>query len=213
MRMAPRNYVTSLVAEMDKAVHVYSGSAAKADGNQKIARHICVVGKDCDGRWRLTRLYSVTLVWTGLDDALLQPFDTRECKDRLDIESDEDLLTNNIMTNRAATVMCLQFLPPVSHSTDSYGKHWLKLQSFHGRKCRRSALAVRSATPKGDAQHADLAAGPVCLTVITGCRRTCLASTSRISLSRTEATDLREAVNAEGPCCPVQLLMAEHEPW
>ena len=61
---ALRSYLPGLVTELEKVVHVYSGSGVRGDGHYKVATRI-IAGPDD----RITVIYA----WIGVDGAVLRP--------------------------------------------------------------------------------------------------------------------------------------------
>eukprot|EP00973_Karenia_brevis_P042734 5914372-Karenia_brevis.AAC.1 len=57
---------------MQAALHPYSGSAVKGDGNAKLAKRIWHVTVDENGQ-KVRALLSNVHAWTGIDGALLKP--------------------------------------------------------------------------------------------------------------------------------------------
>eukprot|EP00973_Karenia_brevis_P056617 7876742-Karenia_brevis.AAC.1 len=97
--VALESYLPKLVAEIQKSVHVYSGSAIKHDGHYDIASRIVTVGKDSSGRWKLTRPFSVIHGFTGIDGALLEPVFPGRTEDWVDIKARLDKLVDAMIEN------------------------------------------------------------------------------------------------------------------
>ena len=62
------------------------------------------------------------------------------------------VLVEGHMRIRVAAQLPQQAIAPVSHSADSYGKHYRKLRNFYAKKFREHATHVVADTPKGDAR-------------------------------------------------------------
>ena len=75
---------------------------------------------------------------------------------------------HRMMTNRAAANLSLKVLAPASHSTDTYGKHRLKLKRFYTQKYQACQMSVVAATPKADAISVAAPVLSTCPTEITG---------------------------------------------
>jgi hypothetical protein len=168
--LALESYLPSLVAYIERSIHVYSGSARKYAGHFKLASRVAIVGRDSDaGRWQMIHPFSMLRGFVGVDGALLTPVALGRAEDWPGIEGELDALEDEVLTNRVAAGLHLQAIPPVSHSTDTYGKHALKLRRFYSHKYRAYQVHVSAPTPRANAELAVTSASPqVCPTVITG---------------------------------------------
>lgn len=169
--LALEAYLPHLVSHIAKSVHVYSGSAIKHDGNYDMAALLTVVTRNRQtGKYTQTHPYTVLHGFVGIDGALLAPVAPRRTEDWPDIESELSDLTTSMMKNRAEAGLSLQAIPPGSHSTDTYGKHRLKLRAFYDRQFQACRARVEAATPKADAAELQIPPASSCpsLTEITG---------------------------------------------
>lgn len=165
---ALESYLPVLIQHMAAGVQVYSGSAVKGDGNFKLAAKIGVSRRDAaTGRLRVERPFSVVLGWTGVDGALLKVIKAKKTEDWPDLKDDLDELHDEMKLNRERAALATQDVPPVSHSTDTYAKHRLKLRSYYKQKYGQRILGVLAPTPKADAWNVSLG-DPYCPTIVTG---------------------------------------------
>ena len=95
-----------------------------------------------------------------------------EAEDWEGIKSALDPLVDELLLHRTNAGLPLEAVPPLGHSTDTYGKHRLKLQTFYRNKFAHFQQSrVVAVSPKGDAfaiQRAATAASDDWPTVITG---------------------------------------------
>jgi len=166
--LALESYLPGEVARMQAEVHVYSGSNIKGDGNRKLANRI-VANKlreedDTVGRFHWHRPYSNVQGWTGVDGALLKPVTGLATEDMSDVLADLGPLMDVLAENRRKANLPPQAIPPVSHSTDVYGKTRKKLRAFYSRKFGTPAINVLAPTPKGPAASVTVEAPRDCPT-------------------------------------------------
>lgn len=169
--LALESYLPGLVTYMKKSIHVFSGSARKYDGNYKMAARVAIVGRDAETRrWRLTRPYTVLHGFNGIDGALLTPVTLGRAEAWADIKAELEKLEDEVEANRIEAGLPMQAIPPVSHSTDTYGKHRLKLHRLYQQKYCHLNMSVCAPTPRSNAIGAVTTEGDsgVCPTVITG---------------------------------------------
>ena len=100
------------------AVHAYSGSAVRGEGNYKIAERIV----SRQGAQR-ARPYTCVVAWVGLDGALLCPPAAHLGEAWADFESTLTPLLREIQEKRRLAGISSERVPPALHATDTYGKH------------------------------------------------------------------------------------------
>ena len=122
-------------------------------GIWELARRI-VVTRTCEraGRKIWTHPYTVLRGFTGIDGALLQPVSPGVAESWAGIEATRHALVDDLMRNRLAAQLPRQAIAPVSHSADSYGKHYRKLRNFYAKKFLGHVAHAMADTPKGDAR-------------------------------------------------------------
>lgn len=99
---------------------------------------------------------------------MLKPVVAKEKEDWPTLDQDLDVLNDQMKVNRTLGGLTLQEIPPVSHSTDLYGRHRSKLNRFYIRKYAGSIPSVRACAPKADATGVSLSSRSMSPTTITG---------------------------------------------
>ena len=124
---------------------MYSGTAIRGDGNCDVAARIASYDPVAK---RYSRPYTVLLAWCAVDGALLAPAKPFRSEAIEDILADLDPLIDDLKEDRLGAGLDLIDAAPVSHSTDSYGKHRNKLDQFYIGKFPDLGPRVESATPR-----------------------------------------------------------------
>ena len=116
--------------------------------------------------------YSVVHGFLGIDGALLRPVELGEAENWKGIRSALEPLVDEMIMHRTDAGLSLEAVPLCGHSTDTYGKHRLKLRAFYRKKYAQFQKTIVVAdSPKGDAiavLPAATAASDDWPTVITG---------------------------------------------
>ncbi|MCP4241119.1 MAG: hypothetical protein GY772_11210, partial [bacterium] len=159
--LALRRFLPEVVRGVQAAVHAYSGSAVRGDGNYKIAKRL----RAPTG----SRPYTCIIAWVGLDGALLRPPAAHRGEAWPDLTASLEPLLQDLRRNRLAAGILADMAPPAFHATDSYNKHRRLLSGMYASVFAGWSLCANASTPKGEASGwLAPAAGGQCPTLIVG---------------------------------------------
>ena len=108
------------------------------------------------------------LAWTSVDGSLLKPVVPAMGEAFEDIVGDLDPLVDAMVAERLRGGLSSEDAVAAFHSTDMFGPHYRKLETFYEQKRRSFNVHVAIATPKGDAHGASIAMADSDRTLIVG---------------------------------------------
>jgi hypothetical protein len=147
--LALSNFLQAKVRHMRRQVNVYSGSIIRSDGHFKLARRIVVFANSESAR--TLHPWNVILAWVGVDGSLLDVPRPAKGESIEDLLLDLDDVVTDLKDDRLEGGLSIEEAAPAANTTDSYGKHRLKYDSFFRRKFPEHQVQVQSVTPRGDA--------------------------------------------------------------
>ena len=145
LREALLSYLPGLIKHIEEHVHTYSGSAVRGDGHYKIAARIRT---GCEGS-----PVNVIYAWIGVDGALLRPPSALQSETWPHLRADLEPLLVDMQRNRMRAGIPAHSACPAFHSTDSFGKHRLKLRPLY-KGIAKPLLETVAVTPQGAANSA-----------------------------------------------------------
>lgn len=145
--------VRQQVRAMQSLQYVYNGQGIRLDGHWKKASIICRYKVNSGSAQKLERPYSCLMGFAGVDGSLLAPVVPIRAEVWDEVEAVLKPIVADLVSARMRFGLSAEQAVPVYIATDSYAKHFRKMQKMMQEVCGQLRLQPHASTPRGPAAN------------------------------------------------------------